>query len=776
MTLNAVQEIMLNPMTTIGDIIYSSTGVGLPTRLPIGAEGESLIVSSGIPAWGPSGSNTLAINQVAHGLFKDEFIFESSGTWAVAGNGAQSTAASAIVFSVEGANDFTLLFGGKHTFEAGTLDEDSNNLTAGWYVTGTGGDLQDPTGASGIPDNWQLSVFMANATEGYVAFHQPLDLTGDDNLITGVAGLLHEVVIYDLPGRDVRGCGVIIDDANQNMSLVNNISMLGNLTCVGFANFGTTTLAAAAGDIAWGLTGVAEWDFDQSDNELTWRNAAGTITGVLDAEQQTIYHLEIVTPTTPITNHGGYFVRTDGVTTKPSFIKDDGVIVDLIGTETFLTLTDVTGPYVANQLWTTNPGATGMITSTATLNAAGDFTTPTFANIGTGAEAVAAGDWSVGLTGAAARMFYDQSTSILNGRNLAGTETVSLNAEEQNIAFLEDVTPATPVTNFGVYFVRTNGASTKPSFMRDDGTIVDLDGGGTTTFLGLTDVTGPYVANQLWTTNPGATGMITSVATLNAAGDFATPTFANIGTTTEAVAAGDFAFGLTGSAARGFWDQSTSILNFRNTGGTETVIINATEQNIAFLEDTIPATPATNFGIYFVRADGATTKPSYMGDDGVIIDLTGAGTDPVFDSVKIDDTTERAFQIHEGTINAADEHIFKTGASDSWQTTSTASRIITLFTFDTDDQAVLIEFWLSAKNVTSDESFGTRYYATAHRISSVLFEIGNLVTDTVSAQGAFVSPTVAMDNTSANNVRVFISAGDTDTTNWSLRSHITFVE
>lgn len=42
---------MTNPLTTTGDIIYSSSG-STPTRLAIGSTGNRLVVSSGVPAWG----------------------------------------------------------------------------------------------------------------------------------------------------------------------------------------------------------------------------------------------------------------------------------------------------------------------------------------------------------------------------------------------------------------------------------------------------------------------------------------------------------------------------------------------------------------------------------------------------------------------------------------------------------------------------------------------------------------------------------------------------
>lgn len=47
---------LTNPMTSTGDLIYSSNGSGTPTRLPIGTSGQVLEVAAGIPSWVTQGS------------------------------------------------------------------------------------------------------------------------------------------------------------------------------------------------------------------------------------------------------------------------------------------------------------------------------------------------------------------------------------------------------------------------------------------------------------------------------------------------------------------------------------------------------------------------------------------------------------------------------------------------------------------------------------------------------------------------------------------------
>jgi len=58
---------MTNPMTTTGDIIYSSSG-STPARLGIGSTGQVLSVSSGVPAWtSPGGYVQVATGSTTSG-------------------------------------------------------------------------------------------------------------------------------------------------------------------------------------------------------------------------------------------------------------------------------------------------------------------------------------------------------------------------------------------------------------------------------------------------------------------------------------------------------------------------------------------------------------------------------------------------------------------------------------------------------------------------------------------------------------------------------------
>lgn len=45
-------SLLLNPMTTAGDMVYGSSG-GTPARLPVGANGQNMTLTGGVPTWGP---------------------------------------------------------------------------------------------------------------------------------------------------------------------------------------------------------------------------------------------------------------------------------------------------------------------------------------------------------------------------------------------------------------------------------------------------------------------------------------------------------------------------------------------------------------------------------------------------------------------------------------------------------------------------------------------------------------------------------------------------
>ena len=82
-----LSDLMFNPMTTEGDMIYESASLGA-VRLPIGTSGQTLMVVGGLPAWGTGGSS-VSVNGtiVASPNFQDS----ASVTFAVSGSNISLT-------------------------------------------------------------------------------------------------------------------------------------------------------------------------------------------------------------------------------------------------------------------------------------------------------------------------------------------------------------------------------------------------------------------------------------------------------------------------------------------------------------------------------------------------------------------------------------------------------------------------------------------------------------------------------------------------------------
>jgi len=99
---------MTNPMTTTGDIIYSSPG-STPVRLGIGSSNQVLTVASGVPSWvTPSGGITTA-------TFRDEKTSGTAGGTFTAGawrtRDLNASQFNSITGATLGSNQITLLAG-----------------------------------------------------------------------------------------------------------------------------------------------------------------------------------------------------------------------------------------------------------------------------------------------------------------------------------------------------------------------------------------------------------------------------------------------------------------------------------------------------------------------------------------------------------------------------------------------------------------------------------------------------------------------------------------
>lgn len=95
---------MTNPMTTTGDIIYSSDNSGTPARLGVGSNGDVLTLAGGVPTWAaPSGGGAqlsaitaaLGTNTINSGAFEQEWQWNSlAGTEGMHFSSTSTAAAS----------------------------------------------------------------------------------------------------------------------------------------------------------------------------------------------------------------------------------------------------------------------------------------------------------------------------------------------------------------------------------------------------------------------------------------------------------------------------------------------------------------------------------------------------------------------------------------------------------------------------------------------------------------------------------------------------------
>ena len=103
---------MVNPMTTTGDTIYSSSG-STPARLGIGSTGQVLTVSGGVPTWATPGGGglvkiaTSTLSSASAATFNDVFSATYDNYRIVASFSATPTADLPYRFRVSGSDDTT---------------------------------------------------------------------------------------------------------------------------------------------------------------------------------------------------------------------------------------------------------------------------------------------------------------------------------------------------------------------------------------------------------------------------------------------------------------------------------------------------------------------------------------------------------------------------------------------------------------------------------------------------------------------------------------------
>lgn len=166
-----------NPMTTTGDIIYSSSG-STPARRGIGSTGQVLTVSGGVPVWGsiwPAGTGVVMVTSGSPGLVSGlsaDCVRVNATSTGCFPSGLQTTTTGDIIYASNslgtwsklaiGSSDRCLVVsGGVPAWSTSTcmLTGGTHTLSGNFTITGNLYDrsFSDPTdtlSCSGVPDGW----------------------------------------------------------------------------------------------------------------------------------------------------------------------------------------------------------------------------------------------------------------------------------------------------------------------------------------------------------------------------------------------------------------------------------------------------------------------------------------------------------------------------------------------------------------------------------------------------------------------------------------------
>ena len=163
---------MINPMTTLGDLIKAGSG-GSPQRLAIGSAGQALIVSSGAPAWGQVGFAGGGTGQATQQAALDALAAAVTSGQVLRGNGTHVVLAALQAGDIPqladyaptgltGATTATRYVGGTASGAPG-----SGTFATGDYVIDQSGSIWICT-AGGTPGTWTRGVVSFNSRTGAV--------------------------------------------------------------------------------------------------------------------------------------------------------------------------------------------------------------------------------------------------------------------------------------------------------------------------------------------------------------------------------------------------------------------------------------------------------------------------------------------------------------------------------------------------------------------------------------------------------------------------------
>ena len=208
----------LNPSTTLGDIEYRSSSANTNTRLGIGATGQVLTVSGGVPSWAtPSGGGLILI---------DELTFSNSSTT----NVNDVFSANYVNYRVIIRQQSTSASGGNTTMRlrvSGT-DSSTNYNTQEVYCEGTG----VVTGRTNVfgTDEWFIGDFGADSQKNSFIVYDFLA----PYLATATTGFGHN---YRVQNNTVRYCGLSnsADTSYTGFTLLNGTGVDGIVSVYGYA-------------------------------------------------------------------------------------------------------------------------------------------------------------------------------------------------------------------------------------------------------------------------------------------------------------------------------------------------------------------------------------------------------------------------------------------------------------------------------------------------------------------------------------------------------------
>ena len=171
-----------DPMTTTGDMIYSSDNTPTPTRLPIGTTGQVLSVSSGIPAW------TSPIGASAFAQFASTLV----------NTGGNTTSATYVTFSNSPAFTITPTISGTYKIYCGApVQVNGSNAICNLQITNTSG------GATLLQQS-QTAQFANTASIGGTVYIQ-----STYTLLSG------NTYVFDIQGQVMAGSGTVILDGGD---------------------------------------------------------------------------------------------------------------------------------------------------------------------------------------------------------------------------------------------------------------------------------------------------------------------------------------------------------------------------------------------------------------------------------------------------------------------------------------------------------------------------------------------------------------------------------